>query len=258
MKVDISFSRELDFFLSPDRAGKKVSIEFQGRRQVKDLIQSCGVPHTEVGEIRVNHCPVAFHYILQDGDEVEVGACLNQCPVPGEGFGFICDVHLWKLARRLRLLGFDTYFDSRLDDTALAGISQKENRILLTRDRGLLMRNIVSQGLYIRHTQTEQQVIEVLNRLNIAGLVHPFKRCLVCNSLLQEVEPGSEFFTVKLKPQVPPRILVWCEEYNYCPKCEKVYWPGTHYKNLTRRVEEYHRSLLFHANPPPPIKWPFL
>ncbi len=112
MKVDVSFNEELGFFFPPrDRVKLHVpkSVTFQGKRQVIDFIQSCGVPHTEVGEVLVNGKPVGFDFILQDSDSIRAGFIRYTEPVSNPRF--LCDVHLWKMARRLRLLGFDTRFD---------------------------------------------------------------------------------------------------------------------------------------------------
>jgi uncharacterized protein with PIN domain/sulfur carrier protein ThiS len=238
--VRISFNGDLKDLLKNDGKGQGMSVEFPGKRPVKDLVQSLGVPHTEVGEVRVNDRWLDSTYVLHEGDTVEV------FPVsPGETTmdtdtpRFICDVHLWKLARRLRLLGFDTRFNPQWDDADLADICQEERLVLLSRDRGLLKRNKVEQGLLIRNTDTEKQVSEVLYRLRIGAKAKPFTRCLVCNGLLEPVSITGELFEKKIKPQLPPKILEWCKEFHFCPSCEKAFWKGSHYKKLTRMIDKY-------------------
>ena len=256
MGIDIFFHGELRHLLPLKKRNTRLTVPWQGRRSVKDLVESFCVPHTEVGGIRVGGQWVDFSYIVCDDDRVivfpvspvsaPVGSC-ESCtpdnplfkPAAVEDPVFLCDVHLWKLARRLRLLGFDTRFDPRWDDAQLAGISQTEGFILLTRDRGLLIRRVVERGVYIYNTDAEAQVIELLRRLDLVKRVSPFTRCLVCGGFLEAVNMGGEFFEQTLRPLIPPKVLEWAKEYRYCPSCEKVFWKGSHYKKLIALIERY-------------------
>lgn len=240
MRVRISFNGDLKDLLKNDGKGQWISVEFPGKRSVKDLVQSLGVPHTEVGKIRVKDQWIDSSCVLHEGDTVEVfPVSPGKTVIDTDNPGFICDVHLWKLARRLRLLGFDAWFDKRWDDEELADIAHREKLILLTRDRGLLKRNKVEQGLLIRNTDPEKQVIEILQRLGIGKVVNPFTRCLLCGGILEPAAREDEFFQKKLKPQIPAKILEWCGEYHFCVSCEKVFWKGSHYKKLTRLINKY-------------------
>jgi len=247
-KICISFKGDLNFFLPPQKRKKVMEISFQGKRQVKDLIQSLRVPHTEVGGIRVHHCWKDFSYILEHGDQVDVFPLSPYTFCPKNPIyikkrwhhpAFLCDVHLWKLARRLRLLGFDTRFNRQWDDPQLADIANKENIILLTRDRGLLMRNKVTHGLYVRNTDPEEQVVEILQRLNISNQAHPFSRCLVCNHLLKSVPPGDQEFEKRLVQQVPEGVRQHCNHYFFCPSCGRIFWKGSHFKRLNHFIDRY-------------------
>jgi uncharacterized protein with PIN domain len=249
VRVCISFNGDLKDLLKNDGKGQWIPVEFPGKRSVKDLVQSLGVPHTEVGKIRIKDQWIDPGYILHEGDTVEVfPVSPGKTIIDMDNHGFICDVHLWKLARRLRLLGFDTRFNPQWDDAELADISQEQGLILLTRDRGLLKRNKVERGLLIRNTDPEKQVSEVLYRLQISSKAEPLTRCLVCNGLLEPVSTPGELFEKKIKPQLPPKILDWCKEFHFCPTCEKVFWKGSHYKKLACMIERY-----LTPSPQPPI-----
>lgn len=240
MRVRISFNGDLKDLLKNDGKGLGMSVEFPGKRSVKDLVQSLGVPHTEVGKIRVKDQWIDSSYVLHEGDTVEVfPVSPGKTKIDTDNPGFICDVHLWKLARRLRLLGFDTRFNPQWDDAELADICHKERLVLLSRDRGLLKRNKVEHGLLIRNTDPEKQVSEVLQRLRISAKAAPFTRCLVCNGLLEPVSITGKLFEKKIKPQLPPNILDWCKEFHFCPTCEKAFWKGSHYKKLIRMIDRY-------------------
>lgn len=241
MSVEISFHGQLNSLLPVKKRNRLLIVEWKGKRSVKDLVESLCVPHTEVGEIRVNDRWVDFTYILRDNDRVTV---FPACP-PGPlavGTGdpkFICDVHLWKLARRLRLLGYDTQYDPRWDDAQLADISQKQGLILLTRDRGLLIRRKVERGMYIYNTDPEKQVKELIRRLGLRGLAAPFTRCLLCNGFLEPVNMADQEMAKKVKSLIPGEILKWADEFHYCPSCRKMFWKGSHYLKLIKKLEEY-------------------
>jgi uncharacterized protein with PIN domain len=240
VRVRISFNGDLKDLLKNDGKSQCISVEFPGKRSIKDLVQSLGVPHTEVGKIRVKDQWIDSSCVLHEGDTVEVfPVSPGKTVIDTDNIGFICDVHLWKLARRLRLLGFDTRFNPQWDDAELADICHKERLVLLSRDRGLLKRNKVKQGLLIRNTDPEKQVSEVLHRLQISAKAEPFTRCLVCNGLLQPVSTTGELFEKKIKPKLPPKILEWCKEFHFCPACGKAFWKGSHYKKLIRMIDGY-------------------
>ncbi|HON80431.1 MAG TPA: Mut7-C RNAse domain-containing protein, partial [Spirochaetota bacterium] len=145
-RVTIRFYEELNDFLPRQDRKRDIEVSFNGRRSIKDFIESMGVPHVEVDLILVHGISVDFNYLIQDGDRISVYPVFERLsiegvtrlrPAPLRLTRFVLDVHLRKLARRLRLLGFDTDYDEHRDDPELAELSAKENRILLTRDRGL-------------------------------------------------------------------------------------------------------------------------
>lgn len=244
MAIHVHFHGDLPGLLPLKKRAPDVTVPWVGKRSVKDLVQSLQIPHTETGKINVNGIPRDDWYILSDGDNVEVFPVVISDWHPEEPPRFLCDVHLWKLARRLRLLGFDTAFDPRWDDAKLAELSQKEKRFLLTRDRGLLKRNLVEQGLLVRNTDPEEQVKEILSRLGIVQSVNPFTLCLMCNGLLEPADITSDFFQEKLKPRIPALILGNFREFHYCTQCEKVFWEGSHFSKLQALIENYKSKII--------------
>jgi uncharacterized protein with PIN domain len=250
LRITIEFLGKLNKFLPKKKRNQKLSADFIGKRSVKDLIQAHGIPQTEVGGIKVHSQWVEFSYLLMDGDSILVLPICSSAesptnPILKESFeskdpAFICDVHLRKLARRLRLLGFDTKYDSVWSDAELADISFRENSILLTRDRGLLMRKKAYRGIYVSNTNPEKQVVEVLKRLCLWGHIRPFSRCLVCNSSLQQLAMDKNIRKTEFKNIIPPKVLEWTNDFHFCPSCKKIYWKGSHYKKLQRMIEEYY------------------
>ena len=206
-----------------------------------DAIQALGVPHPEVDGIEVNGKWVDFAYLIKDGDHIQVypTSATNSItptvrlrPPHPPDFRFVLDVHLGKLATSLRMLGFDTLYRNDYLDEELAEISAQENRIVLTRDKGVLMRSLVTYGYYIRSTDPNQQIVEVLRRFDLLGLVAPFQRCLGCNGLLESVEKELIF------DQLPAKVQQDILKFHRCQNCGQIYWKGTHYERMQQFINE--------------------
>lgn len=236
MSNTLRFYEELNDFLPPERQRRQFLVPFLGPRSVKDLIESLGVPHTEVDLVLVNGEAVDFSVIVEDGDRVSVYPMFEQIDIspicrlrekPLRDPRFVADVHLGKLARYLRLLGFDCLYDPVWDDAELADISAAERRVLLTRDRGLLMRAAVIHGIYIRSDQPTGQLRQVVDRLDLRSRIRPLARCLKCNGELVEVDKNS------VVEEVPVRTLRYTDHYLRCRNCRQVFWRGTHWNRLS-------------------------
>jgi len=248
----IRFYEELNDFIRNHPPRQDISFALKGKRSIKDLIESFGVPHVEVDLILVNGEPVSFDYPVKPGDRISVYPMFERFDISRVSLlrnntlrknRFVIDVHLGKLARHLRLLGFDTDYNSDRDDPELAKISSEQHRILLTRDRGLLMRKIVRWGLIIRSDDPLVQIGEVLGKIDLYNDILPLTRCLSCNGIIEALPIGTPLFN-KMKSIIPPQILQWCSEYNYCPDCKKVYWKGSHYESLMKQIENIRRRSL--------------
>lgn len=242
--IVIRFYEELNDFIKNKPKKKDIAHSFKGKRSVKDLIESFGVPHCEVDLILVNGISVGFDYTVKNGDRISVYPVFEKYDIksitklrgqPLRETKFVVDVHLGKLARYLILLGFDTDYNRFRDDPELAEISKNQNRILLTCDRKLLMRSIIQRGIIIRNSDPFMQVVEVLDRLDLWDDVKPFTRCTVCNSKI--VETSDDEFDA-IFPTLPPNIKSWCKQISKCTGCGKLYWKGSHYDRLVLLVEK--------------------
>src|SRR5437773_6960993 len=196
--VRLRFRGDLDFFLRSKARTGTVERVLREKTSVKDVIESCGVPHPEVDLILVDGQPVDFHHTLRtdaDADVYPVGflsTCFpeNHLQV-SNSMEFVADGHLGKLARDLRLLGFDIAYDRDADDRQLLAIMRESNRALLTRDRRLLMHAIVQHGYYLRSQNPINQTIEVLKRFDLFSAIAPFTRCLRCTAPLEAVDKNE-------------------------------------------------------------------
>lgn len=234
------FYAELNDFLPRHKRGVNISHEFTERASVKDVIESFGVPHPEVYSIEVNSSFVDFTYIVQDKDSINiypisVSATVKPSvvvqPQP-DIHSFVLDIHLGKLANSLRLLGFDTLYRNDYEDKELARVSSSENRILLTRDKGLLMRSIVVSGYYVRQTDPNKQIVELIQRFNLLKHMAPFRRCIRCNGLLSQVNKESVI------EEIPESVKKLNHEFHRCLSCSQIYWKGSHYDKLHSFIDE--------------------
>jgi uncharacterized protein with PIN domain len=153
-------------------------------------------------------------------------------PEPLREVRFVLDVHLGRLARLLRLVGFDALYLNDAPDSELASCSAREHRVLLTRDRALLKRREVTHGYSVRSASPFEQLVEVLDRFQLRRLVRPFSRCTRCNSLLRPAPKET------VAEAVPPRSYAAFDEFLACDGCGRVYWRGSHYERLVRLAEQ--------------------
>jgi uncharacterized protein with PIN domain len=227
-RVTVHLDPSLEDLLRPPRRGPLVAAAPPGATLLA-VVEDLGIPGTEIGHLSVNGRPASPADLPSDGDDIAVEA------VPG-GHGptpprFLLDVHLGRLARLLRLLGFDAAWQRDADDAVLAGASAREDRILLSRDRGLLKRREVHRGCLVRSQTPRQQLEQVVERFGLRGVLAPFSRCLVCNTVLvRDAHPGDGAGAGSGESPT-----------GACPSCGRRYWRGSHWAAMERLVEEIRR-----------------
>jgi uncharacterized protein with PIN domain len=220
-------------FLPPERREVEFGIAFELPAGLRDLIQSTGVPHVEVDRVLVGGEEAGWDRVVDDGDRIEAFPRYPLAEPPGDP-RFLLDVHLGRLARSLRLAGLDTVHHRDAADPALVAASVEEGRILLTRDRGLLMHAALRSGSFVRATDPVEQAVEVVGRFALRDALAPFSRCTVCNHLLVEVPKQAA------AGRVPDAVLEAHDEFRRCPGCNRLYWRGSHQTRLEaliRRME---------------------
>lgn len=239
-KARFRFYEELNDFLPPHRKKKSFTYTFKLQPSIKDAIEAIGVPHAEIDLIIVNGESVDFTYQLKDNDEVAVYPvfeALDISPIihlrekPLRQVKFILDVHLGKLAKDLRLLGFDTTYQNQLDDQAIIKHANDENRIILTRDIGLLKNKKVTHGYWLRTTNPDQQIKEILTRFDLYQSINPLTRCLLCNELLQPIKKE------KIIAKIPQKTAEAIDDFFICKTCKKIYWHGSHVDRMLKRIK---------------------
>jgi hypothetical protein len=238
--AEFRFYGRLNDFLPAGARQAAIRRMLDGSPGVKDAIEAIGVPHPEVGLIVVNGEPVTLAHRIENGDRVAIFPpfrSIDLSGVPGPSSSeepsaarFVVDGHLGRLAAYLRMCGFDTAYDNGAVDADLAQASADEGRILLTRDRGLLKRSIVVRGYLVRADRAPEQLIEVLDRFDLAPAARPFSRCLRCNG---ELEPAER---TTVQAEVPPRVFAEQAKFQRCAACRAIYWRGSHHRRMDRIV----------------------
>jgi uncharacterized protein with PIN domain/sulfur carrier protein ThiS len=221
--ADFYFTGDLAYFLPRKNSGRAVQLTFAEHQTVKHLIESLGVPHVEVGLVLANGVPVEAGYRPKNGDQIEVRPALAGCPMEPR---FLLDNHLGRLAAYLRMLGFDCLYENDYQDDQIAAVLMADTRILLSRDRRLLMRKVVHYGYCVRSLEPLEQLEEVVRRFDLAGRVHPFRRCLRCNGPLEPVDKET------VLDRLEPLTKRYYAEFVFCPTCDQVYWKGSHYERM--------------------------
>jgi len=245
--ANFRFYEELSDFLPRRRRKCAFACVWASGATVKHAIEALGVPHTEVELILANSESVDFSYVVQEGDRISVYPVFESLDVtrvlkvradPLRRTRFIADAQLGGLAKYLRMLGFDTLYENGYTDAQVARISADERRIVLTRDRALLMHKLISHGCYVRGTRPRQQLEEIVSRLDLHRAIKPFSRCLRCNRELESVAKET------IRDRLPPGSAPFYCHFWICDQCDRIYWEGSHW----RRMEQVIGELMWRSN----------
>ncbi|MFP4114411.1 MAG: Mut7-C RNAse domain-containing protein [Spirochaetota bacterium] len=238
--VALRFYEELNDFLPPERRKTAFSVAIDGTPSVKDVIERCGVPHPEVDLVLVDGRSVGWDERLSGGERVavypvfesiDIGEAQRLRPEPLREPRFAVDASLGALATLLRLLGFSATYEKDQADAALVALASREQRILLTRDREILKRSLVSRGYYVRSSVPEEQAAEVVARFDLAAIARPFSRCTACGGALRPATSDE------VEANVPPRSREAYDEFFVCARCGKAFWRGSHWEELRSKIE---------------------
>lgn len=238
--TEFRFYAELNHFLAPSLRHRDSRHACPPNATVKHMIEALGVPHTEVELILADGVPVDFSHMLRDGERISVypyfgrlepGAATAPRPPLAGVCRFVADAHLGQLARDLRMLGFDVLYRNDYNDAEVARIASEDGRIVLSRDRDLLIRKEIVYGCYLHATAGEEQLEEVVIRYRLDVAARAFTRCLHCN---RELRPADKD---KVADRVPPQSWRVHDRFFECPGCAKVYWEGSHVARMRSRIE---------------------
>ncbi len=240
-QAELRFYEELNDFLPPAKKKCSFIYYFNGNPSVKDAIESNNVPHIEVDLIVVNGKPVTFDYLLQEGDRVAVYPVFESFDIsetnpsnnqPLRDIKFVNDVHLGKLTRLLRMTGFNTLYRNNLEDDEIIRIALEQQRIILTRDLGILKNKRVQKGYFIRSQQPKEQLREVILRFQLQNSIKFLERCITCNGTIEETDKSL------IETYLKPGTQKYFDEFFRCKDCGKIYWEGSHFSKMKKFYQE--------------------
>ena len=230
------FYDELNAFLPRDRRGRAFEASCARAATPKHMIAALGLPHTEVALVLVNGEPSGLDRLIGEGDRIaaypkfealDITPLLRVRERPAARLRFVADAHLGGLARLLRMAGFDTVYDNNIHDSEVEALALREDRVALTRDRELLKRRGVTHGCYIHALKAQEQLRELVDRLDLGASMQPFTLCLHCNAPLRPVDKAA------VLDLLPESVRATQDEFNTCDVCHRVFWKGSHWKRMT-------------------------
>lgn len=235
------FYEELNDYLPQNQQRIAFSYSFIGTPAIKDTIEAIGVPHSEIDLILVDGKSVDFNYQICGNEKVavypvfesfDIGELVHLRAKPLRETKFVVDVNLGKLAKKLRILGFDTLYRNDLADAEIVAYSTQQQRIILTRDKGILKYRAVTHGYWVRNQTPAKQLSEVISRLQLQHCLIPFTRCSKCNGLLHRVDVDQ------VRHHLSDDNLLKSNSFMQCMSCHKFYWQGSHYRRIWLWVNE--------------------
>jgi uncharacterized protein with PIN domain len=238
-EIGVEIAGDLLMFLPATRRRSRQVVPHDGTSTAGHIVESLGVPLTEIGPLTVDGEPVGPAHQPTPGAQVRVEPVPRPQPVPlEEGQStprFLLDVHLGTLARRMRLLGLDTAYHNDRDDPALVVQANEERRVLLTQDRGLLRRRALWLGAYVRGSRPDDQLRDLLERF--APELAPWTRCTACNGVLAPVDKQE------IERDLADGTRRSYDVYGRCADCGQVYWRGAHGGHLEQIVQDALRAV---------------
>ena len=243
MKINITirFYEELNDYLESGGKKQDLFIDTEKGKSVGELIESMGPACSEVDLILVNGQPAGFDYLLQDNDRISVYPVFERFNIesvsvfensPLRKLKFICDVHLGRLAKYLRMLGLDTLYENDYNNTEMIQLSNTQNRILLTRDKNFLLNKKITRRYIVKQPEPDDQLYDVLDFFDLKNHLMPLSRCLECNGVVTPVARES------VKERVDKDIFIKNSAFSECTGCGKIYWKGSHYDSMMQRIRK--------------------
>ncbi len=240
--IEIVFSEGLQNLLRHGTKGETIEYRLARRASVKDIVESLGIPHTEIGAIRVDGRETDFGFIPESGQRIRVSeiampfdvtrpAKLRPEPLPA--VKFVVDVNVGRLAALLRLTGFNAAYENGLRDNQIAALARREGRIVLSKNRALMKRSKIVFGRLVRAVQPEDQLIETLQFFGLTGPYRLFSRCLRCNQPLQPVAKTA------ILHRLEPKTKQYFNTFKTCPNCARIYWRGSHCEAMVTKLERF-------------------
>jgi len=239
--VYLRFYEELNDYLPEGKQKRWFEYRFSGSPSIREVLHESGVPESDVDLVLVNSKSRDFDYLVKDGDHISFYpvfelldiSCLNELrDKPLRAPIFICDAHLGRLARYLRMLGFDTVYSNKIMPEEVIEVSKKDCRIILSKNIRLARNEEVNRSFWIRSDDPLEQLRDLIHKLDLLSLFNPLTRCLECNNKIEPVRKEE------IMDRLQPKTARYFKEFYLCPSCNKIYWKGSHYEHMMEFIQE--------------------
>ena len=241
-QLKIIFPKEFNSFKRRKNKDQEIIYPLERKTSIKNIIESLGVPHTEIGKIVVEDKDVDFNYIPANSQKITVLPIIPPFdvtrpsllrPEPLQKIRFVVDVNVGKLARLLRMLGLDAEYSPKFLDKDILFFSKTEKRIVLSKDIGLLECRQIIFGRHVQSIYPDDQLVEIIGFFGINGPFDFFSRCLRCNNKLSLVN------TKDILHRLEPKTQKYFNRFKICPRCNRIYWRGSHYEKMKSRLLKF-------------------
>lgn len=239
--IRFRFYEELNDYLPEEMRKRWIESEVTKGTTIGEKIQSFGIPLEEIDLILVNQHSETRNYVLREGDRISVFPVFELFDIskistlrdkPLRNLLFICDVHLGRLCKYLRMLGFDTLYSNFYTSEQLIEIAHLEHRVILSRSQQLTKNKRVTRALWIRSAIPTEQLKDLIKKLNLSKQANPLTRCLTCNNRLEKVEK------YEIINRLEARTTKYYTEFFRCPVCDQIYWKGSHYEHMKEFIHQ--------------------
>jgi hypothetical protein len=219
---------------------RSITYPITRRASIKDIIESMGIPHTEIGKICSENKRIDFGFIPETTMTINISEIVPPfdvtCPTflrpfPLKKIHFIADLNVSKLAALLRMSGIDAEISQDLSDNEIASLAYEKQRIVLSKDLGLLKHRKITFGRYVRSVYPEDQLKEIINFFSLKPHLQPFSRCLRCNTTLTPVEKKD------ILSRLQPKTRLFFHSFKICTRCDRIYWKGSHHEGMLKNLQ---------------------
>lgn len=245
IRICFRFYEELNDYLPKELRKVWFEYSFPDGSNLKNAILSMGVPPEKIDLILVNQQSKGFDYLLHDGDQISVFPTFELFNISGisqirekplQNPKFICDVHLGRLCKYLRMLGWDTLYSNQYTPEEMVAISRQENRIILSRNYKLTRDREVTHSYWIRSANPLEQISDLTDKLDLTTGADQLTRCLNCNDKLLAIEKQE------ILERLQPLTMKYHTEFLWCATCNQIYWKGTHFENMLKFIHQLRQN----------------
>ncbi len=239
-QVHLRFYEELNRYLPKEKRKRQFDYHITKAVTIQEVLNDLGVPSSEIDLLLVNGESAGLDFVLHGNEHVSVYPRFERFNIndltkirekPLRELKFICDSHLGKLSKYLRMLGFDTLFANQNSIDQIIELSLSQNRIILSRNHRLVKHRLVTRSLWVRSFDPLEQIRDVVFQLDLQNSISPLTRCIVCNGRLEKI--GKDKIQNRLEEETANNF----NDFYICRQCGKIYWKGSHYNNMLTLIE---------------------